>query len=211
MEAVLFDLDRTLIDLQTYTDYGAAWEDTESLVGSWDDLPTPETDWDAPTQHCMSILVALSGDPRWSGVSKAIAAHEMAAVGRSHAMPRLGEALELARGTPRAVVTLVAEAPARAVLARHGVDIPVLVPRRPDLRPKPAADQLLDACRLLGVAPSRAVMIGDSTWDAEAAANAGCGFVGVAATEDGAARFGPGAITGGDLVVALELASRVCN
>lgn len=206
MQAVLFDLDRTLIDLQTYTDYGAAWEDAESLIGSWDDLPTPETDWDAPTQRCMSILVALSGDPRWGEVSEAIAAHEMAAVTASHAMPRLGEALELAEGIPRAVVTLVAEAPARAVLARHGVDIPVLVPRRPDLRPKPAADQLLEACRLLEGEPSRTVMIGDSTWDAEAAGRAGCGFVGVAATEDGATRFGRGVITGRDLVEALELA-----
>ncbi|MDE0375085.1 MAG: HAD hydrolase-like protein [bacterium] len=206
MEAVLFDLDRTLIDLQTYTDYGAAWQDTESMIGSWDDLPTPATDWDAPTQRCMSILVALSGDPRWTEVSEAIAVHEMAAVAASHAMPRLEQALKLAQGTPRAVVTLVAEAPARAVLARHGVDTPVLVPRRPDLRPKPAADQLLEACRLLGATPSRTVMIGDSTWDREAAAKAGCGFVGVAATEDGATRFGEGVITGRDLVEALELA-----
>lgn len=209
MEGVLFDLDRTLIDLQTYTDYGAALEDVESMIGSWDDPPAPETDWDAPTQRCMSTLVALSGDPRWSEASEAIAAHEMAAVTASHAMPSLEEALELAHGMPRAVVTLVAEAPARAVLARHGVDIPVLVPRRPDLRPKPAADQLLEACRLLGVPPSRTVMIGDSTWDAEAAANAGCGFVGVAATPDGATRFGSGATTGEDLVVALELARRL--
>ena len=206
MQAVLFDLDRTLIDLQTYTDYGAAWQDTESMIGSWDDLPTPETDWDAPTQRCMSILVALSGDPRWTDVSEAISGHEMAAVAASHAMPRLKEALELAQGTRRAVVTLVAEAPARAVLARHGVDIPLLVPRRPDLRPKPAADQLLEACRLLEVAPSRTVMIGDSTWDREAADNARCGFVGVAATEGGATRFGRGVITGRDLVEALELA-----
>ncbi|WP_420612381.1 HAD family hydrolase [Candidatus Spongiisocius sp.] len=208
MKAVLFDLDRTLIDLQTYTDYGAALEDVEFMIGSWDDPPAPATDWDAPTQRCMSILVALSGDPRWDNVSEAIAFHEMAAVTASHAMPRLEEALELAQDIPRAVVTLVAEAPARAVLARHGVDIPVLVPRRPDLRPKPAADQLLEACRLLDVAPSVTVMIGDSTWDAEAAAGAGCGFVGVAATRDGANRFGSGVIAAGDLAVALEVAGR---
>lgn len=157
----------------------------------------------------MSILVALSGDPRWSEVSEAIAVHETAAIADSHAMPRLEDALALSRGLPRGVVTLVAEAPARAVLARHGVEIPVLVPRRPDLRPKPAADQLLEACRLLDVAPSRTVMIGDSTRDAEAAAKAGCGFVGVAATQDGATRFGSGVTTGSDLVVALELARRV--
>ena len=206
MEAVLFDLDRTLIDLQTYTDYGAALEDVESVIGSWDDPPAPETDWDVPTQRCMSILVALSGDPGWGEVSKAIAFHEMAAVSRSHAMPRLRDALELAQGIPRAVVTLVAEAPARAVLARHGVEIPTVVPRLPNLRPKPAADQLLEACRLLDADPSKTVMIGDSTWDAEAAARAGCGFVGVAATAEGQTRFGSGATRGTHLVEALELA-----
>lgn len=206
MEAVLFDLDRTLIDLQTYTDYGAALDDVESMIGSWDDPPAPETDWDAPTQRCMSILVALSGDPRWREVSEAIAFHEMAAVSESHPMPRLHEALELARGLPRAVVTLVADGPARAVLGRHEVEIPVVVPRLSRLRPKPAADQLLEACRLLDADPSGTVMIGDSTWDAEAAARAGCGFVGVAATAEGQERFGSGAITGSDLVEALELA-----
>ena len=206
MEAVLFDLDRTLIDLQTYTDYGTALEDVESMIGSWDDPPAPETDWDAPTQRCMSILVSLSGDPRWSEVSETIAVHEMAAVSSSHAMPRLQEALELASGVPRAVVTLVGETPARAVLARHGVEIPTVVPRLPHLRPKPAADQLLEACRLLDADPSATVMIGDSTWDAEAAGRAGCGFVGVAATAEGQARFGSAATTGSDLVEALDLA-----
>jgi beta-phosphoglucomutase-like phosphatase (HAD superfamily) len=105
----------------------------------------------------MSILVALCGDPRWTEASEVIAVHEMAAVAASHAMPHLGEAMQLAGGVTRAVVTLVSETPARAILAMHGVDMPVLGPRRPDLRPKPAADQLLEACRLLDVAPSETV------------------------------------------------------
>jgi HAD superfamily hydrolase (TIGR01509 family) len=39
--------------------------------------------------------------------------------------------------------------------------------------PKPAPDLLLQACEIVGVAPSRALLIGDSPWDAEAAARAG--------------------------------------
>lgn len=203
MRAVLFDLDRTLVDLQTYTDYGAALADVEALVGAWDDPPTPATDWDTPTQSCMSILVALSGDPRWTEASDLITAHELLAVPLSHAMPRLEQAMSLSEHLPRAVVTLLAEEPARAALRHHGVDIPVLVPRRADLRPKPAPDQIVEACRLLGVAPSEAVMIGDSSWDSEAAANAGCGFVGVAATSTGPFRWGSGVATAPDLVGAI--------
>jgi len=206
--ALLFDLDRTLVDVQTYTDYAAALADVEVLVGAWGDPPTPATDWDTPTQLCMSILVSLSGDRRWVQVSDLITAHELRAVPLSHPMPRLAEAMACSEHLPRAVVTLLSQEPARAALRRHGVDVPALVPRRADQRPKPAPDQILEACRLLGVPPADAVMIGDSTWDAEAAAGAGCGFVGVAATEAGASRFGSDVRTAPDLVAALEVATR---
>ncbi len=209
MRPVLFDPDRTLVDLQTYTDYAAALADVEVSIGFWDDAAAPATDWDAPTRRCMSILVALSGDPRWSEVSDLMAGHEVAGVPSSRPMPRLAGALPLVRHRPAAVVTLVSEEAARAVLRRHGVDISVLVARRPDLRPKPAGDQIIDACRLLGVAPSDSVMIGDSTWDSEAVADAGCGFVGVAATAAGASRFGSRVATAVDLVAALDIAGRI--
>ncbi|MCY4370423.1 MAG: HAD hydrolase-like protein [bacterium] len=209
MRAVLFDLDRTLVDLQSHTDYGAALRDVESLIGKWEDPPTPATDWDTPTRRCMDILVALSGDPRWQQVSDLIAIHESSAVPRSYRMPRLSDALSESDHLPRAVVTLLADGPARAVLQRHRVNVPVLVPRRTDLRPKPAPDQIVEACRLLGVPPSGSVMIGDSTWDAEAAAGAGCGFLGVPATSTGGSRFPRGVATAPDLVQALRTADRM--
>ena len=102
MRAVLFDLDRTLVDLQTYTDYAAALAHVEALVGAWEYPPTPATDWDTPPQRCMSILVALSGDSRWAEVSALIAAHELRAVPRSHPMPRLEEAMVRTDHRPRA-------------------------------------------------------------------------------------------------------------
>ena len=208
MKALLFDLDRTLADLQTYTDYGAALAEVQALVEVGEDSDTPATDWDTPTQQCMSILVALSGTDRWAEVSDLIAAHELRAVPQSHPMPGLEEAMTISDHQPRAVVTLLAEEPARAALRHHRVSIPVVVPRRADLRPKPAADQILEACRLLGVAPSETVMIGDSSWDAEAAVHAGCRFVGVAATKSGIARFGKEIATASNLVEAIRMASR---
>ncbi len=206
MRAVLFDLDRTLADLQSYTDYGAALRDVTGLIGGWEDPPTPTTDWDTPTERCMAILVGLSGDARWQEVSDRIAVHEVRAVPDSRPMPRLAEALARSGHLVRGVVTLLAEEPARTVLSRHGADLPVLVPRRADLRPKPAPDQIIEACRLLGVPPSDTVMIGDSTWDDEAAADAGCAFVGVPATAAGEGRFPEGVRIAGDLVDALRVA-----
>ena len=187
MKAVLFDLDRTLVDVQSFTDYTGALQDVEALIGSWDDRPTPPTGWDGPTRRCMGVLVALSGDARWQEVSDVIERHEMAATTRSTAMPGLERIASLT--VPLAVVTLLPPEAARAVLHHHGIDISLLVGRRADLAPKPAADQLLAACVELGVDPADAVMVGDSTWDQVAASAAGCGFVGL--TNGGPSEFPP--------------------
>ena len=44
--AVLLDLDRSLIHLQSFTNYEAALHDVRQLVGSWSDAEVPDTDWD---------------------------------------------------------------------------------------------------------------------------------------------------------------------
>ena len=206
--ALLFDLDRTLVDVQSFTDYAAARLDAEALVGHGRDLAdVPATDWSNDTQAAMALLVTYAGDPRWSALSDAIAAHELAAVSRSTPMPTLAAAWSLSASVPRAVVTLVPEHVARAALAAHGVDAApdalVVVGRRAGQRPKPAPDGLRSACEALGVDPARAVMIGDSTWDAEAAAAAGSRFVGVP-VHPGA--LPPGTVTAPDLVSAVRLA-----
>ncbi len=85
--ALLLDLDRTLVDLQSFTDYAAALSDVEALLGRWSGADVPETDWDQPTMACMSVLHSLLGDPRWRQVSDAIAVHELAAVDQSTLMP----------------------------------------------------------------------------------------------------------------------------
>ncbi len=203
--ALLFDLDRTLVDVQSFTDYAAARLDAGAVVGHDRAMAAvPTTDWSSDTQAAMALLVTYAGDPRWDALSEAIAVHELAAVSRSTPMPTLAAAWALSASVPRAVVTLVPEHVARAALAAHGIDaspdVLAVVGRRAGQRPKPAPDGLLSACEVLGVDPAGAVMIGDSTWDAEAAHAAGSRFVGVP--------FHPGALSG-ETVIAPDLVSAV--
>ena len=191
--ALLLDLDRTLVDLQSFTDYAAALRDVQQLTGEWVTAEVPETDWDQPTMACMSVLHSLLGDPRWQDVSDAIAVHERAAIPQSVVMPTVLESRETLRQVPVAIVTLLAPELVADVLAAHGIDVgeragaevDVVVGRASHVRPKPEADGLLAACAALGVAPADAVMIGDSSWDAEAAERAGVPFIGVPSSPGG--------------------------
>lgn len=187
--ALLLDLDRTLVDLQTFTDYAAALDDVRALLGAWPDVDVPGTDWDGPTMACMSVLHSLAGDMRWQAVSAAIARHERAAIPRSVAMPTVAESCPSLTGVPVAVVSLVAPDVVPDVLAQHGIrvghEVDVVVGRAAEVPPKPQPDGLWAACRALGVEPHEAVMIGDSSWDAEAAQRAGVAFIGVPSSAGG--------------------------
>lgn len=192
VRAILLDLDRTLVDLQSSTDYAAALADVQTLVGRWDAADVPDTDWTGPTQACMSLLHSLLGDPRWHEVSAAIAVHERAAIPQSVPMPTVPETVERLLGLPTAVVTLLPVDVATDVLVVNGIGvgpgqpIDLVVGRDAAIRPKPEPDGLLAACRRLGVPAQDAVMIGDSSWDAGAADRAGVAFIGVPP-----AAFGP--------------------
>lgn len=181
--ALLLDLDRTLVDLQSFTDYEAALVDVSALLDAWPDASVPATDWDGPTMACMSVLNALSGDERWPEVSRAIARHERAAIPSSVIMPTVAESCARLQEVPVAVVTLLAPDLVPEVLGQHGIrlehEVDAVIGRSSYMPPKPAPDGLWAACRVLGVEPSEAVMIGDSSWDAEAARRAGVAFVGV--------------------------------
>ena len=180
MKALLLDLDRTLIDVQTYTDYSAALEEVVEMLGEVVEAEVPDTGWDSPTRTCMQILVGLSGDPRWERISSQIEIHELAALRHARPMMGLSVLLEaLPDDLPTAVVTLLGPNATECVLEMHDVPIATRIGRRCDLTPKPAPDQILEACRLLDVDPLEAMMVGDSTWDLRAAESAGAGFVGV--------------------------------
>lgn len=180
--AILFDLDRTLVDVQNFTDYAAALADLHALLDGWSEFEVLDADWDAPTLECMAILVALSADPRWTSASAAVAAHERVAIPQSVAMPGLDDVPTACDGLPYAVVTLLPPDVAREVLDFHGFPVDVIVGRDPRIRAKPHGDGLEVAAERLGVSVADCVMIGDSTWDHAAALDAGAGFIGVPAT-----------------------------
>ena len=100
-------------------------------------------------------------------------------------MPTVQECFGRLVSQPTAVITLLPGGVATDVLEFHGLrmgqEIDVVVGRDPAMRPKPEPDGVIDACRILDVAPGSATMIGDSTWDAQAALAAGAIFVGVLA------------------------------
>jgi phosphoglycolate phosphatase-like HAD superfamily hydrolase len=137
----------------------------------------------------MAVLVALSGDPRWQQVSDAIEHHELSAVAASVPMPYLADALEATAPLRRAVVTLLPRRVAVSALTRHGIPIDHVIPRRPELRPKPAPDQVNAAVALLEVDRSALVMVGDSSWDEEASHAAGVAFIGL--RNGGRSEFSP--------------------
>lgn len=201
--AILFDLDRTLVDLQSFTDYASALQDLTDLVGLDVQAEVPDADWDAPTLSTMAILVALAGDSRWSEASDLVAAHERAAIARSVAMPGLAQMGEELQGLPRAVVTLLPKSVARAALHHHGIPMDVIVGRDPLIPAKPSGAGLVIAAQSLGVPVSQTVMIGDSSWDHAAAMDAGAAFIGVPVTEGA---FGPGVVVAPSLLSALRRA-----
>jgi sugar-phosphatase len=203
-EALLLDFDRTLVDLQSYTDYTVAVASVESTVGAVDLIEVPETDWASDTHKAMAMLFALAGRPdRWQVVSDLIEQHEVAAVASATPMPGLAAFLAHTAGRPRAIVTLLGPVALDAACDRFSIEVDVRVARVRDLAPKPAPDQLLAACSALGADPGDAVMVGDSSWDEEASRAAGVRFIGV--TNGGGSVFAPESTVADDLAAVAGL------
>jgi phosphoglycolate phosphatase len=195
-DVLLLDLDRTLIDLQSFTDYAAAQTDVEHLVGTFAEADVPATDWDSATQACMSVLHLFIADARWQQISDAIAVYERAAISQSIPMPTVFDAASLFAAIPTAVVTLLPTDVAWQVLEHHGLasSIDLVLGRDPAIPPKPQPDALLVAMKELG--STNAVMIGDSPWDEQAAVNAEVPFIGVG-------NFGPEVVVADHLLAAV--------
>ena len=63
IEALLLDLDRTLVDVQTYTDYEEACRHLEQELGAVELIDVPESGWRSATHQAMSTLSSLAPDP----------------------------------------------------------------------------------------------------------------------------------------------------
>lgn len=163
-EAVVYDLDNTLVELAV--------------------------DWDAVAIEVADVLSDRGLDPSgdiWSMLDDAEAAGHDDAVenvlsdherdGARNAR-RLPAADRLPHEVPVGVCSLNCEAACRIALETHSLEghVQSVVGRDSGPWRKPAAEPLLAVLDPLGVAPGDAVFVGDSDSDAETAANAGTAF-----------------------------------
>ncbi len=175
IDGILFDLDGVLVDSRdvwfrlvnhaasafgqpalTRADFARIWgQGVQADARMWGrEVAEVEAFFDA---HFMDHAGALRVDPAAAGL-----------------LERLRAA-----GVGTALVTNTPSALAREILARTGLALDAVVGGTDVPAAKPAPDMVRAACEALGVAPARALVVGDSAYDRDAAAAAGVYFVGL--------------------------------
>ena len=154
--AVLFDMDGTLVD----SPYD--WPAIRRRLGI-----------DQP-----SLIDGINGldDAERSEKWRQLEAIEAEATRRATLRPGARELLDFLgrRGLPTALVTNNSAANTGNLLDRFGLTFDVVLTRDCGLY-KPSGAPLAEACRRLGVRPGDSLVVGDSRYDLDAAADAGCG------------------------------------
>jgi len=179
VQAVLLDLDRTLIDIESAVDYCAALAELQHAgFGPGEDLGAA-TSWGDCTRRVVDLLISQPDRDAWQRAERIVVPHELAGAERARPMPGLAPLLRAIGARPVAIVTLASEPATRRVMARYRLAAAAVVARSFEIPAKPHPDQLLAALRALRVQPGQAVMVGDSERDEMAARAAGVAFIGV--------------------------------
>ncbi|WP_217239584.1 HAD-IA family hydrolase [Streptomyces sp. AC555_RSS877] len=177
LQAVLFDMDGTLVDTERLW-----WEAVERVAGrALTEADQPEV-LGRPVEHTAAWLAAATGTP---AADLAEALHrEFADRVRTGIVPRPG-ALDLLdalarEGVPTALVTASPRTVADTVLAALGASrFAVSVTAGDTEHTKPAPDPYLAACRALGVDPAACVAVEDTQTGVTSAEAAGCAVLAV--------------------------------
>ncbi|MFB6268876.1 MAG: HAD family hydrolase [Halobacterium sp.] len=165
-DAVVYDLDGTLVRL------AVDWEAVEREVA--DRLREAGVD---PTRYDMWEMLDAAEDAGVGGdVHELIAGHERDGATRAERLPGADELSTL--DVPAAVLSLNCEAACRTALERHGLLDSFRVVAGRDTPParKPDPRSLTWVLDELGVAPERALFVGDSESDRTTAERAGTDF-----------------------------------
>lgn len=190
LRAVLFDMDGTLVD--TLPDIAAAINEALAEL-RLQPLPAERIGvfiGKGPRSLALRVLdeqPSLDAAARLALIDTLIAGyvkHYEPRIGTAaRAYPGVADALASLRrqGLKLAVVTNAMQHLAERVLARFDLDSQFTLVLGGDrvARGKPDAAPLLEACRVLGVSPAEALMVGDSENDVLAARAAGCPVVAV--------------------------------
>jgi sugar-phosphatase len=175
-EAVIFDLDGTLID------------STPAVLRSWatwtrEQGLTPE---DHAGHHGMpsaSVVRALLPADRHESAIARINELEIADVSDIVVLPGAIEALEALRDSKNAIATSCDTRLAKARIAAARLEPPSVLVTADDIaHGKPAPDPFLEAARRLQVDPANCLVVEDSPMGLEAARAAGCAALAVITT-----------------------------
>lgn len=204
LDAVLFDLDGTLAD--TAPDLGAA---TNRLLEEEGRPALPLATLRPYTSSGVRGLLRASfdigpDDSRYERLAARFLAHYEARLCEDtvlfNGIAELIDTLETA-GLRWGIVTNKRRRFTDPLVARLGLSprTPCVVSGDTTAEAKPSALPVLHACTLLGVAPHRALYVGDDLRDIQAGRNAGCGTVAVSYGYLG--HSGPLGTWGADLIV----------
>jgi HAD superfamily hydrolase (TIGR01549 family) len=172
--AILFDLDGTLVD--SVYQHVRIWHDVLREHGYHVAHHQVHKGIGLPSQRLLRWLIGRAVDDEQALIER----HDELFMDQAATLTPTEGALELLadldiRKVPYLVVTSAGSSTQEALFEALGRELPVA----PKAGSKPHADPLLRAAEALDLKPSQLTMIGDATWDAEAARRSGIQFVGV--------------------------------
>lgn len=178
IDAVVFDLDATLINLGEFVEWRKAQED---VLRIYLEHGCDEEDVEACSAKGLFAMLEEMYDLNANDqgerkatdiqeeVYRAISGYEEKGIQRCTKMPGCVDALEWIKetGIPMGICTSNSQTSAEKILRKEGLAhyFEAVVGRSTRYRMKPHPDQLLECYRILGVNPSRGVVVGDSHKD----------------------------------------------
>jgi phosphoglycolate phosphatase len=182
---IVFDMDGTLIDsgaiiaehmATTFTEHGLVAptrEQTHTIIGLSLEIAVRRL---ADCDEATSLVLANTYRKHYRAMLAGGERHEPLYAGAAEALGRLHGMETSLLG----IATGKAMHGASRILSLHGLTDHFVTIQTPDHNPsKPHPGMMLRACAETGIAPSRAVMIGDTTFDMELGVAAGARTIGV--------------------------------